>query len=106
MPGAEDLKRDSRMDVALGWCCCLEAIEGEREPVPWKSVFCKDTEVRQSQSNSIFQDKVSKEVKSYNPELHWIWIVGGSYEITTENHLFIKLLCKIITFEKVTIWLH
>lgn len=34
MPGADDLKRDSKMDVALGWCCCLEAIEGEREPVP------------------------------------------------------------------------
>lgn len=59
--------------------------------------------MRQSQSNSIFQDKVSKEVKSYNPELHWIWIVGGSYEITSENHLFIKLLCKIITFEKISL---
>lgn len=39
MPGADDLKRDSKMDAALGWCCCLEAIEGEREPVPWNSVF-------------------------------------------------------------------
>lgn len=39
MPGAEDLKRDSKMDAALGWCCCLEAVEGEREPVPWNSVF-------------------------------------------------------------------
>lgn len=48
IPGAEDLKRDSKMDVALGWCCCLEAIEGEREPVPWKSVFCRrDTQMRQ-----------------------------------------------------------
>lgn len=58
--------------------------------------------MHQSQSNNIFQDKVSKEVKSYNPELHWIRIVGG-YEVTTENPLFIKLLCKIITFAKVTI---
>jgi len=32
MPGAEDLKRDSRMEAALGWCCCLEDIEGDREP--------------------------------------------------------------------------
>lgn len=40
MPGAEDLKRDSKMDAALGaWCCCLEDIDGEREPVPWNSVF-------------------------------------------------------------------
>lgn len=56
--------------------------------------------MRHSQSNSIFQDQ-----ESYNLELHWIWIVGG-HEVTTENHLFIKLLCKIITFEKVTICLH
>lgn len=42
MPGAEDLNRDSKMDAALGWCCCLEAIDGEREPVPWNSVFYKD----------------------------------------------------------------
>lgn len=41
MPGAEDLKRDSRIEAALGWCCCLEDIDGEREPVPWKSVFCR-----------------------------------------------------------------
>lgn len=34
MPGAEDLNRDSRMEAALGWCCCLEAKDGEREPVP------------------------------------------------------------------------
>ena len=39
MPGAEDLKSDSRMDAALGWCCCLAAIDGEREPVPWNNVF-------------------------------------------------------------------
>lgn len=59
MPGAEDLKRDSKMDVALGWCCCLEAIEGEREPVPWKSVFCKkDTQMCQNQSNSVFRIKL------------------------------------------------
>lgn len=41
MPGADDLKRDSRIDAALGWCCCLELSEGEREPVPWNSVFCR-----------------------------------------------------------------
>ena len=39
MPGAEDLKRDSKMDAALGWCCCFEDIDGERDPVPWNSVF-------------------------------------------------------------------
>lgn len=38
MPGAEDLNRDSKMEAALGWCCCLETIDGEREPVPWPSV--------------------------------------------------------------------
>lgn len=50
MPGADDLKRDSKIDVALGWCCCLEAIEGEREPVPWKSVFYrKETHIQMHQ---------------------------------------------------------
>lgn len=46
MPGAEDLKRDSKMDAALGWCCCLEDIDGEREPVPWNSVFYREEDTR------------------------------------------------------------
>ena len=43
MPGAEDLNRDSRMEAALGWCCCLEDMEGERDPALCPSVnrvFC------------------------------------------------------------------
>lgn len=47
MPGAEDLKRDSKIDAALGWCCCLEPIDGERDPVPWprvNSVFYNNSE--------------------------------------------------------------
>lgn len=48
MPGAEDLKRDSKMDAALGWCCCLEAIDGEREPEPWPRV------------NSVFYRKLTQ----------------------------------------------
>ena len=43
MPGAEDLNRDSRMEAALGWCCCLEDMEGERDPALCprvKRVFC------------------------------------------------------------------
>lgn len=50
MPGAEDLKRDSKMDAALGWCCCLEAIDGEREPEPWprvNSVFYRNETKRE-----------------------------------------------------------
>lgn len=41
------------MDAALGWCCCLEAIEGEREPVPWKSVFYgKETQKKYVSNNN------------------------------------------------------
>lgn len=69
MPGAEDLKRDSKMDVALGWCCCLEAIEGEREPVPWKSVFYRKEAHTHKCINKLekrcFQHKVIKELKSF-----------------------------------------
>lgn len=73
IPGAEDLKRDSKMDVALGWCCCLEAIEGEREPVPWKSVFCRrDTQISQQMRATVFHHSISKQLKSYNLEMRWI----------------------------------
>ena len=45
MPGAEDLNSVSNIDAALGWCCCLEAMDGDREPVPWLRV------------NSVFYNK-------------------------------------------------
>lgn len=44
IPGAEERNRDSRMEAALCWCCCLEDRDGDLEawdPEPRvKRVFC------------------------------------------------------------------